>query len=40
MNVFESDIAYFIIVKILNQKLMGIGSYEVSKLRFQSCEND
>jgi hypothetical protein len=38
-DVFEGDITYIIIVEILNQKLMGIGRYEVSKLRFQSCEN-
>jgi hypothetical protein len=40
MDVLRDDLAYFIIVEIVNQNLIGIGSYEVPKLRFQSCEND
>jgi hypothetical protein len=40
MDVLRDDLAYFIIVEIVNQYLIGIGSYEVPKLRFQSCEND
>jgi hypothetical protein len=40
MDVLRDDLAYFIIVEIVNQYLIGIGSYEVPNLRFQSCKND
>jgi hypothetical protein len=40
MDVLRDDLAYFIIVEIGNPNLIGIGSYEVPKWRFQSCEND
>jgi len=39
MDVFEGDMAYFIIMEILNQTLIGIGRYKAPKLRIQSCEN-